>query len=249
MAAERHSGGTTPRADRIATGKSESRSKLIGAIRAAAQRKGMDEDQRRDLIERVTGKRSAGDLTMPELGRVLDEMNRDWKNAEPHRSHIGKVRALWWTLFWLGEVDESNDRTIGAFVKRQTGIAALRFLDHRQAPSVIEALKAMATRAGVEWPKPEVLAVHMRNTPGYNHALAERHAVLEAIWVRLAAYGATKSPSYTALVRSSLKLPVNHHLWSRHDLDAAIKMLGKWLRGLQAAERCESREAQDVETA
>ena len=99
-----HSGGTATRARRLAKGKSDSRSRLIGAIRAAAHRKQMSDEHRRDLIERVTGKRSAGDLSLPELGRVLDEMNRDWRAREggEHRSHIGKVKALWWSLYWLG---------------------------------------------------------------------------------------------------------------------------------------------------
>ena len=230
-----HTGGTATRARLLAKGKSDSRSRLIGAIRAAAARKGMSDEHRRDLIERVTGKRSAGDLRLPELGRVLDEMNRDWRAADSgeHRSHIGKVKALWWTLYWLGEVDDQSERAIASFVRRQTGIEALRFLDHRTAASVIEALKSWAERAGVKPCDPKVIATIAAHTPTYSAALDERHQVLAALWLRLAQHGVTRSINYHNLVEARLGLSPNHHVWGRHELDAAIRFLGRWLRNLR----------------
>lgn len=224
-------GGTAARANRLAKGKSDSRSKLIGAIRAAAHRKGMSDEHRRDLIERVTGKRSAGDCSLPELGRVLDEMNRDWRtrNSGEHRSHIGKVKALWWTLFWLAEVEDDSDRAITAFVRRQTGISSLRFLDHRSANSVIEALKAWVARAGVVPVDPAKVSEIAAHTPSYSQALHERHMVLDALWARLDQFGVTRAVTYINYLQQALGLTANHHLWGRHELDAAIRHLGNWL--------------------
>lgn len=230
-----NTGGTAARANRLSKGKSDSRSRLIGAIRAAAARKGMSDEHRRDLIERVTGKRSAGDCSLPELGRVLDEMNRDWRSREggEHRSHIGKVKALWWTLYWLGEVDDDSERAIASFVRRQTGIDGLRFLDHRSANSVIEGLKAWAERAGVAPVDPAMVASIAAHTPGYGATQQERHQVLAALWQRLDGHGVTRCATYLGFVQQRLGLGANHHLWSRHELDAAIRLLGRWLRSLQ----------------
>lgn len=235
MTSNSHAGGTATRAPRLAKGKSDSRSRLIGAIRAAAARKGMSDEHRRDLIERVTGKRSAGELSLPELGRVLDEMNRDWRAraAGNERNHIGKIKAMWWGLYWLGEVDDDRLSAINAFVERQTGIAALRFLDHKGSAAVVEALKAWQRRAGVQPPDPAMVAVIMSHTPSFTPALAERHRLLDAIWLRLERHGATMAVSWTNYVQRSLGLMPNHHLWGAHELDAAIRLLGRWLRDLR----------------
>ncbi len=237
-AANTHSGGTATRARRLAKGKSDSRSRLIGAIRAAAQRKGMSDEHRRDLIERVTGKRSAGDCSLPELGRVLDEMNRDWRARQSgnDRNHIGKIKALWWGLYWLGEVDDDRVSAINAFVERQTGITALRFLDHRGSASVVEALKAWQSRAGVKPVDPVITAAIMGHTPSFTPMLAARHVLLDAIWNRLTRLGATKAVTWVTYVERALWLMPNHHLWGAHELDAAIRLLGNWLRELQQRE-------------
>ena len=146
------------------------RSKLIGAVRSACKRLGIEDDDRKALQLERTGKRSMSDMSIAELGDLLTHFNRDWKL--PDRPVSGKVRALWWSLYWLGAHDRPDDEALGAFVKRQTGIAHLRFLDHRQAPAVIEALKSWLTRIGVTWPdaaEPDPAQVW------------ERHAVLRTI--------------------------------------------------------------------
>lgn len=217
-----------------ARGKAESRGKLIAAVRAAARRKGLDDEARRDLQLRVTGKRSLGDMDLPEIGRVLDEMNRGWRAPSGDRAWLPKVRALWWTLYWLGEIDCEHghvERALDRFVRRQAGVEALSFLTHRNAPAVVEALKDWAARAGVDWPGPEhwppadVLAGDLPP-----QAWAERLAVIVAIGRRLAQAGVIAWLAAESYAAAALGLPDNPRLWGRAELDGAIRLLGKRLR-------------------
>ena len=190
------------------------RTKLIRGIHAACKKLGLGEDARRDLQVGVVGKASMGDMDAAELGRVLDRLNRDSRPAAD-RPHIGKVRALWWSLYWLGAVDQSDARAIDAFVHRQTGVAALRFLDHRQAHSVVAGVEAWGGRGGVAWPAP----------PGL---IGDRRAVAEAIWAKLPD---PKAADMVAWLAPALGVAPEHvDRWAAYEWDAGIKFLGKRLR-------------------
>jgi len=185
------------------------RVKLIRAIHAACRQAGLDEDDRRAFQAGVVeGKTSLGDMDAGELRRVLGRLNGQSQPAPAGRPHIGKVRALWWSLYWLGEVDQTDERAIDSFVQRQTGIAALRFLDHRQADAVIEALKAWVARAGVTWPRPA------------GNALDARRAVYAEIRMRLPAEPMSGLPA---------GLPAR---WTAAELDAAIRVVGRRWRAV-----------------
>lgn len=200
------------------SGPSDARKRLYGAVRAACARRGLDEDDRRALQADVTGKTSLRDMSIAELGRVLDRLNRDWAGPMGHRPHIGKIKALWWTLYWLGEVERADDRAISGFVFRQTGVAALRFLDHRRAPSVIEALKAWAGRAGVDWPA------------GQGSARDDRLAVLDALALRCGLRDG-------AALAADLGLDPDSRRWDSRELDAAIRHLGQLCRAARPSGR------------
>ncbi len=214
-------GQIAQRAVRTAGGKAESRTALIRAVRAACRAQGIEDDDRRAMQLEITGKASLGAMTPAEIGRVLDRLNRNRAAPLAHRAHIGKIRALWWSLYWLGAVDEPNARALDAFVKRQTGRSALRFVDHRQAAPVIEALKAWCAREGVEWP----LAGDVR---------ADRRAVLDALWRRRC--DQARMPHLAD--KRGLGIVVGPLLgdrpdpdeWTAHELDAAIKGVGKAVR-------------------
>jgi hypothetical protein len=199
-----------------ADGKSDSRRRLIQAVRAAARRIGLDDEDRREIQVEVTGKASMGDMNAAELGRVLDRLNRGWKGPSGHRAHVGKVRALWWTLYWLRAVEQPSDRAIDAFVKRQAGVDALRFLDHRQAHAVIEALKAWAAREGVVWPLKSELT-------------ADREAVAAAIWHRLVQAAPVGNTGLRAFVAAGVGFDLDEP-WDSRLWDEAIRFLGKRLR-------------------
>jgi phage gp16-like protein len=126
--------------------------KMRGGIMAACAKAGMDEDTRRDMFERVAGKRSLTQMSAAELGKILDEINAN-KNPVAHSAKMvqNKVYALWMSAYWLGEIDHSDKKALDSFVKRQTGCDKFAWLKPHQAAKVIEALKAMCERAGVQW--------------------------------------------------------------------------------------------------
>jgi phage gp16-like protein len=220
------------RALRTAAGKADSRTKLMGAVRAACKRHGLDDDDRRELQLQVTGRRSMSDMSLADLGKLLDHLNKGWKGPSGGRATTAKIRALWWTLYWLGAVDEPNDAAIDAFVRRQGGPASLRFTDHRAAQPIIEALKSWAWREGVKWPSDAQLAEMQPGNPGLTMQLYERHAVLSAIGRKLHDRGALHFAGEVPYAQSALGLGINHFAWSAHEIDAAIKLLGKKHRRL-----------------
>lgn len=211
-----------PRAARASS--SDPRTRKIRAIMAACNRLGLDEDARRDRIEQISGQRSLSRLNDGQLGKLLDGLNGGWKAGRADRPHLGKIRALWWTLYWLGEIDEPGDAALNAFVKRQTGLASLRFVDHRHSHSVIEALKAIANRAGVMWPTDADVRTLECSIPGISQAHADRIAVLQHL-DRLCADKVMVFP--IELARIEIGARPNMHHWSEREMDEAIRFLGK----------------------
>lgn len=215
------------------------RRKLIGAVRAACARLGLADDDRRALQIELVGKASMSEMNAAELGRLLDHFNRDRSGPRDERPHAGKVRALWWTLYWLGEVDQAHDPAIDAFVRRQARVDSLRFLDHVRASAVIEALKAMAARAGVRWFDDATVAEIQAGTPGVTPAMLERHPVLAALQRRLNDRGIIHG-SYVDYCTRALGLKLNQWMWSTREGDEAIRLLGRKLRAAIDAERAEA---------
>lgn len=221
---------------RTAAGKSESRTKLMGAVRAACRRLGIEDDDRRALQLEVTGEASLATMTLGQMGKLLDRLNKDWKGPSGDRAHLGKVRALWWTLYWLGAVDHPTDTALSGFVRRQAKVDRLEFLDHRKAASVIEALKDWAVREGVRWPS----AAKVDEAAAWPHpvgpALLDRYAVLDAIERALVSrriiYG-----SWCQYLAVPLKTPISKHHWTARELDEGIRILGKQLRRALEKER------------
>jgi phage gp16-like protein len=132
----------------------------IGAIHAIAAKAGLDDDTRRDVIERETGKRSAAELTLVEAGRVIEHLKGLAPAANAKGAvrldgpYAGKLRALWISAWLLGVVRERADKALLAFVERQTGLSHTRWLrEPADAMKAIEGLKKwIAREAGVEWP-------------------------------------------------------------------------------------------------
>lgn len=217
------------KAIRSAAGRADSRAKMIGAVRAATRRLRLADDDRKAIQLEATGKASMADMSLAEIGLVLDRLNRDYRGPRGQRAHVGKIRALWWTLYWLGAVGEPNDAAVDAFVKRQTGKESARFLHPKEAFRVIEALKAWAAREGVLWPA-EARQAELAQVAGLiDLPRLERHAVLEAL-ARKLRDRSLLGISYAAYCARALILPVNHWAWDARQLDAAIRLLGKKLR-------------------
>lgn len=131
----------------------------LKAIHAGRKALGLDDDDYRATLERVTGKRSAAVLTEAQKKAVVQEFRRLGFGASASASAVtgpfaGKLKALWLSAYNLGVVKDRRDSAMIAFVERQTGISHVSWLrEPRDARRAIEGLKAwIAREAGVEWP-------------------------------------------------------------------------------------------------
>lgn len=205
---------------------------MLAKVHIAKKDLGLDDDAYRDLLERVTGKRSAGELGEAELDAVLrtcrDELG--WthrRRRQPRRAGRrpvapgplqAKARALWLTLYHLGEVESPEEASLDRFVRRQTGLESLRFLPPEKAHAVIEALKAWGERAGVTWP-----------TSG--DGAAAKAAVITAQWRRLMHLGAVHPWEAGLETWLRRRYGVAHEgFLSEPQADHAIEQLGAWVR-------------------
>lgn len=206
----------------------------LARLHVAKKERGLDDDIWRDVIERVTGKRSLKELGVRQLYDLLDEVvGKGTRTPAPRGAMSGpyaaKLRALWLSGWHLGVIRDRSDAALVHFVQRQTGLDAVRFLhDAKDARAAIEALKSwLARTAGVEW------SAYPDNP---------RAAVAEAQW-RLAqlhdAIGAHVPPErwndaqYQYARTVTGKTAPNHY--TEEDWDKLIAALGGRLRAALAA--------------
>jgi phage gp16-like protein len=126
------------------------RNRLIAHIHAAAKELGLDEDTRRDLMERETGKRSASAMNDGELGKVIGALSDLKKGAAftPHEDpQVRKVFAMWTALKRKGLVTAVKPH---GFAKRMAGVDRVEWASPEQLRLIIEALKAIGTRGGAQ---------------------------------------------------------------------------------------------------
>lgn len=131
------------------------RKALLAAVHAEAKKAGLDEESYRDLVEQVSGQRSARALSLPQLGAVLDRLKGGTgrrSTSLPGEAHHRKARALWLSLWQLGVLQEPSEEALNAFCERQTGIARLAWLRPDQAAALIDALKDWCRREGFAVP-------------------------------------------------------------------------------------------------
>lgn len=127
------------------------RRRLIAMIHVARKQLGLDEDTYRSLLGRVTGQRSAAQLTEGQLGAVVDAMKeRGFVPTRGHaysdKPHVRKVWALWAELELTGLVRSPGRASCRAFVQRMTGVTDPEWLSPEQANVVIEGIKAWKRR-------------------------------------------------------------------------------------------------------
>jgi hypothetical protein len=169
--------------------------KMNGAIRSACVARQIDDDSRLALIKSVTGKDSSTECSAQELRSVLYKINgtgprppkrlgttkkRNFADKAVH----SKVRALWLTLYHLGAIDSASDEALEAMAKRvclggkgnENIVFKLSSMDSKGAFKLIEALKAMCSRAGVRWENYRTLRGVVTN---------DRARVIEAQWQKL----------------------------------------------------------------
>ena len=135
-------------------------------IHAGCRQLGLDADTRRGLQRMATGKDSLRDMTEEEMENVLLALKScgftPSPGAAPRRraAERGDVRfahVLWGKLNRAGAVDKAGAAGLNAFIRARfekswgaapIDIDAMR--DWQQIAAVIEALKAMCVRAGID---------------------------------------------------------------------------------------------------
>ncbi len=115
-----------------------------------------EDDDKRAVYARVTGKNRLSLMKPAEKDAVLQELRRLGFTPTARRPNgklqltgkfAKKLQALWIGAWNLGLVEERDDAALVAFVKRQTGLDQVRFLHHADdARAVIEALKSWMQR-------------------------------------------------------------------------------------------------------
>ncbi|MBZ0253265.1 MAG: regulatory protein GemA, partial [Candidatus Methylomirabilis sp.] len=103
------------------------RAREIATIHLGAKSLGMDDDARRDLMERVGGARSAALLTDAGRSAVIEEMRRlGFKPAAKFRKsdnpQVRLLYALAGDLERAGALRIPRKEFLAAFCKRQTGV-------------------------------------------------------------------------------------------------------------------------------
>lgn len=149
---------TTPR---------RSASPLLAKVHIAKKDLRLSDEHYRDVLERITGQRSAAGLSDAQLIAVLKHFEGEGfspkviagaKTANRPAPKSGrrpadhpvarKARALWISLHQLGVIENGSEQALEAFAKRQLGVDALQWADQSQAEPLIKGLKAMAEREG-----------------------------------------------------------------------------------------------------
>ncbi|EIY0667472.1 regulatory protein GemA [Salmonella enterica] len=133
------------------------RAALIKTIHIGKKQLGLDTDTYRQMLLSVTGINSAGDMNLTQLKKVLDAMRargfvvRLGKKARSSRPlvdtpQVKKLRALWLEMHQQGKVRDSSEVALQAWVKRETGVDKLQWLEPGMASLCIEKLKKWQKR-------------------------------------------------------------------------------------------------------
>ena len=147
--------GDTPaaaRARKVIDHNRDVRRRAIAAIHARAKALSMSEEDRRELQERLTGRRSCSDMTLKQLQRVAEDLRlaelrlrpRPVDATRPDDSRPGmreRARAI------ARQIGVDNDAYLDAIAERQSGVSFAE-ADPQQLRGVIAALYNQAKRKG-----------------------------------------------------------------------------------------------------
>lgn len=153
------------------------RTRLIRLVQVGRRSLGLDEETYRELLVQQSGKRSAAELTLQELYKVLVAMKAagfkptvkhpvkggKQKRLSPNRggpvktAEIGVIRAIWITMHRHGLLRDGSETALNHYVERQTvrlnkgvGVAEVAWLSEVLAYPVLESLKNWHKREMVE---------------------------------------------------------------------------------------------------
>jgi phage gp16-like protein len=134
--------------------------KLIHVGKAQLTQAGiLTEDGYRDLLQSIGGVASSADMTNGQREQVIAHLKRagftptrPGAGAKPDRKQDDspqskKLRACWIEMHEMGFVRNPAEAAMAAYIRRQTGIDALQWLDNAQFEIAIESLKKWRHRA------------------------------------------------------------------------------------------------------
>jgi hypothetical protein len=139
---------------------------LVKLVHVGCRELGIDGETRRDLQLLVTGKASTTEMTQADLTKLVQALkDRGFapsggakaKRPAASRGDVRFCHVLWGKLLAAGAVDKAGAAGLNAFIRVRfeqawgavpIDIDAMR--DSRQIATVIEALKAMCARAGID---------------------------------------------------------------------------------------------------
>ena len=256
------------------------RNKELGLIHVGKRAIGMDDGAYRALIHWISDGRtqSSKDLTPEERRELIEELRRKGfkpaakarspRRAGPRRlapgEQQGKIRALWLSVYHLGEIDDPSEAALAAWVKRQAGVDALEWLDPAAADTAIRGLRGWCKRVGFEQPTAAYeklirAARAQAGLPAVGAGFCAKVVLIETQWQRLNALGAFKAGGFASLetwLRREAGVAAPWFL-EPEDADRCIEALGAWLRkakarnqaqgesGLRPSTSAQDEEAQD----
>lgn len=212
----------------------------LAKIHIAKKQLGLEDEAYRSILRRVAGQGSAGKCDARQLGAVLEELRRLGfrDSAKPSRTggrrrlaeapQHRKIRALWLSLWNLGAVEDSGEAALGAFVQRQTGVAALQWATPEALNTVVEALKDWAAREGVDWSLKE--RVWKDGLPDDRHN--PRRSVVEAQWRKLLERGAIRHAEFLDVQAFGYRVTSKggFQFYGPGDWDRLMSALGRMIR-------------------
>ncbi|EEK8237769.1 regulatory protein GemA [Salmonella enterica] len=133
------------------------RARLIQFIHIAKSQMGMDTDTYRQMLLSITGVISTSTMNPGQLNKVLATMKAKGFVVKPSRKarttrqladypQAKKLRALWLEMYAQGIVRDSSEEALRRWVKRETGVDGLQWLEADKASTAIEKLKKWQER-------------------------------------------------------------------------------------------------------
>ena len=113
----------------------------------------LSDDEYRDLLQTLTGRRSARDLSYEERSRAAAHLEKLVRATKPQKVLIGpqekKVLGLWGALQNAGAVQKNTLQPLSAWLQREGYPARLEWLSGAQVTKVVEQLKCWCKRLDI----------------------------------------------------------------------------------------------------
>ncbi len=133
------------------------RARIIQLIHIAKSQLGIDNDTYRQMLLSITSVASTSTMNPGQLNKVLAAMKAKGFKVQPvSKAHTKrpladypqarKLRALWIEMYAQGIVRDSSEEALRQWVKRETKVDGLQWLESDKASMAIERLKSWQER-------------------------------------------------------------------------------------------------------